>query len=72
METLQVERAGGVVTITFDRPEKKNAVNGQMWDELLAVAREIAGEQQRPLRRPHGRRGRLLLRGRPLRRGQHR
>ncbi len=42
METLQVERAGGVVTITFDRPEKKNAVNGQMWDELITVAREIS------------------------------
>ena len=42
METLQVERSGGVVTITFDRPEKKNAVNGQMWEELYAVAREIS------------------------------
>jgi 2-(1,2-epoxy-1,2-dihydrophenyl)acetyl-CoA isomerase len=42
METLQVERAEGVVTITFDRPEKKNAVNGPMWDELAAVAAEVA------------------------------
>lgn len=42
MDTLQVERSGGVVTITFDRPEKKNAINGVMWDELLATAREIA------------------------------
>jgi enoyl-CoA hydratase/carnithine racemase len=42
METVQVERAGGVVTVTFDRPEKKNAINGTMWDELLATAREIA------------------------------
>ena len=67
METLQVERAGGVVTITFDRPEKKNAVNGQMWDELITVAREISGEQQRPLRGPHRCRRRLLLRGGPLR-----
>lgn len=41
METLQVERSGGVVTITFDRPEKKNAVNGKMWDELLQVALEV-------------------------------
>jgi enoyl-CoA hydratase/carnithine racemase len=41
MDTLQVERAGGVVTITFDRPDKKNAINGAMWDELLATAREI-------------------------------
>ena len=41
MDTLQVERAGGVVTITLDRPEKKNAIDGVMWDELLATAREI-------------------------------
>lgn len=41
METLQVERADGIVTITFDRPEKKNAINGTMWDELAAVAKEI-------------------------------
>jgi enoyl-CoA hydratase/carnithine racemase len=38
METLQVDRADGVVTITFDRPHKKNAVNGAMWAELAEVA----------------------------------
>jgi len=43
METLQVERADGVVTITFDRPEKKNAINHLMWDELLEVASTIVG-----------------------------
>ncbi len=37
MQTLQVERADGVLTITFDRPEKRNAINGQMWDELMEV-----------------------------------
>lgn len=41
METLQVERAGGVVTVTLNRPAKKNAANGTMWDELLATFREI-------------------------------
>lgn len=41
MDTLQVERAGGVVTVTFNRPEKRNAVNNQMWDELEAVALEL-------------------------------
>ena len=46
METLQIERAGGVVTITFDRPDKKNAINGQMWDELLATAREIGSSSE--------------------------
>ncbi len=43
MDTLQVERLDGVVTITLDRPEKKNAINRVMWDELLAVATEIVG-----------------------------
>ncbi len=43
METLQVDRADGVVTVTFDRPEKKNAINSRMWDELEEVARSLVG-----------------------------
>jgi 2-(1,2-epoxy-1,2-dihydrophenyl)acetyl-CoA isomerase len=46
METLQVERADGVVTVTFDRPEKKNAVNDVMWDELAEAAASIAGSAE--------------------------
>lgn len=42
VETLQVERAGAVVTVTLNRPEKKNAINGTMWDELLATFKEIS------------------------------
>jgi enoyl-CoA hydratase/carnithine racemase len=41
METLQVERAEGIVTVTFDRPAVKNAVNEVMWDELLEVGRGL-------------------------------
>jgi 2-(1,2-epoxy-1,2-dihydrophenyl)acetyl-CoA isomerase len=41
MDTLQVERANGIVTITFDRPERRNAINDRMWDELLEVATSI-------------------------------
>ncbi|MGH9135483.1 MAG: enoyl-CoA hydratase/isomerase family protein [Acidimicrobiales bacterium] len=41
MDTLQVERADGVVSVTLNRPAKKNAINQQMWDELLAVFTEI-------------------------------
>jgi 2-(1,2-epoxy-1,2-dihydrophenyl)acetyl-CoA isomerase len=42
VETLIVERSpSGVVTVTLDRPAKKNAINEAMWDELLAVLREI-------------------------------
>jgi 2-(1,2-epoxy-1,2-dihydrophenyl)acetyl-CoA isomerase len=42
METLLVERDRGVVTVTLNRPEKKNAANGQMWDDLLGVLAEVA------------------------------
>ena len=41
-ESLRVDRSGGVVTITLDRPAKKNAINGAMWDELGSVVAEIA------------------------------
>jgi len=44
VETLIVERRGeGVVTVTLNRPEKKNAIHGPMWDELLAVFQEVGG-----------------------------
>ena len=37
-ETLLVDRSDdGVVTVTMNRPEKKNAANDTMWDELLEV-----------------------------------
>ncbi len=42
METLNVSRDNGIVTVTLDRAAKKNAMSGTMFDELLAVFREIA------------------------------
>jgi enoyl-CoA hydratase/carnithine racemase len=43
LETLIVERSDdGIVTVTLNRPEKKNAINGPMWDELLATFRGVA------------------------------
>ena len=45
METLIVERSGGIVTVTINRPEKKNAANGTVWNELLATFTEV---QARP------------------------
>lgn len=41
LETITVARDAGVVTVTLNRPEKKNAINGVMWDELLATFREV-------------------------------
>ena len=42
METLNVSRENGIVTVTLDRAAKKNAMSGTMFDELLVVFREIA------------------------------
>jgi enoyl-CoA hydratase/carnithine racemase len=42
METMLVDRASnGVVTLTLNRPERKNAMNTAMFNELLTVFREI-------------------------------
>lgn len=41
-ERLLVERADGIVTVTLNRPRRKNAVPSDMWDELAETFREIA------------------------------
>ncbi len=41
METIEVTRSSGIVTVTMNRPAKKNAANNQMWDELLETFRDI-------------------------------
>ncbi len=42
METIEVDRAEGVVTVTLNRPERKNAINDRMWDELLETFEAVA------------------------------
>jgi 2-(1,2-epoxy-1,2-dihydrophenyl)acetyl-CoA isomerase len=42
LETIIVTRNAGVVTVTLNRPRRKNAISGQMWDELLVTFRDIA------------------------------
>ena len=37
METLLVERDEGVVTVTLNRPQRKNAATPAMWAELREV-----------------------------------
>jgi 2-(1,2-epoxy-1,2-dihydrophenyl)acetyl-CoA isomerase len=41
VETLLVDRAGGVVTVTMNRPERKNAATPTMWAELRDVFNEV-------------------------------
>ena len=43
METLIVERSeDGVVTVTLNRPRRKNAIDLTMWGELMDTFREVA------------------------------
>src|SRR3954452_2454135 len=45
-ETLQVERRGGELRITLDRPEAMNAWNARFGDELKAVVEDAAGDPE--------------------------
>lgn len=47
METLHVERAGGILTVTLHKPEKKNAVDPLMWTELARIWDEAARDPDR-------------------------
>lgn len=42
MEAIRVERRDGLVTITIDRPEKKNALNARAWVELDRAFADVA------------------------------
>ena len=42
MSVIDIEREDGLVTLTFDRPELKNALNRESWDELRAALAEVA------------------------------
>ena len=41
METLIIDRKDGVVTVTMNRPERKNAANGKMLTELRSTFEEV-------------------------------
>lgn len=45
MSTLVVERTDGIVRVTLNRPEKKNAITSEMWDGLYEAFTEIAANR---------------------------
>lgn len=42
MEPVLVRRDGGVVTVSINRPDKKNAATWETWRQLAVAAREVA------------------------------
>jgi 2-(1,2-epoxy-1,2-dihydrophenyl)acetyl-CoA isomerase len=44
MPELLVERAGGVVSLTLNRPDALNAITGPMWGELGEIFRAVAAD----------------------------
>jgi 2-(1,2-epoxy-1,2-dihydrophenyl)acetyl-CoA isomerase len=40
-DATRVERADGLVTVTFNRPERKNALNEDSWDDLDRILTEV-------------------------------
>jgi 2-(1,2-epoxy-1,2-dihydrophenyl)acetyl-CoA isomerase len=47
MDTIQVERDAGIVTVTLDKPAKKNAVDPAQWVALAETWAEIARDPRR-------------------------
>jgi 2-(1,2-epoxy-1,2-dihydrophenyl)acetyl-CoA isomerase len=45
MSDLLVQRRDGVVTLTLNRPEKKNAITGEMWGGLRDVFDDVAANR---------------------------
>jgi 2-(1,2-epoxy-1,2-dihydrophenyl)acetyl-CoA isomerase len=45
VDTLLVERSDGVTTVTLHRPDKKNAINGRMWRELIEVFDQVVEDR---------------------------
>jgi enoyl-CoA hydratase/carnithine racemase len=42
VDGLIVERSDGIVTLTIDRPERKNAITGDMWRGLVEIFDDLA------------------------------
>ena len=42
MDEILVDRSDGIVTVTLNRPERRNAITGDMWSQLTAIFGEVA------------------------------
>ena len=45
-ETIVVDREGGAVRVMLNRPEKKNAINSAMWEDLRRILSEVARRRE--------------------------
>jgi len=45
METIRLEKKGGIALITLDRPKQRNAINERMLHELQEICRKINGQK---------------------------
>nr|WP_298690520.1 enoyl-CoA hydratase-related protein [uncultured Dongia sp.] len=43
-QLVQLDRQGAVATLTLNRPEKRNALNVEMWRGLAAILRDLAAD----------------------------
>ena len=71
METTDatlVELDGGLLTVTLNRPKRKNAINADNWADLAVVMNEAEMNPDVRAVVLTGRRGQLLRRRRPGRR----
>jgi len=44
-EAIRIERAGAVLAIAFNRPEKKNALTGAMYEALCGALEQASGDE---------------------------
>ena len=47
-EHIRVDRDGGIITITLNRPETRNSMTPAMGEELVRAVEEIKGDLGRP------------------------
>ena len=44
LNTIVLKREGGIATVVLNRPQRRNAMNEQMWEELIPALGELADD----------------------------